>query len=186
MRKIARSIYYRYKIFLFIVLSLFFITLSSTSVYAKATIPGASSQGLANSSLVKQNSNCKKTSFFGLEPWYQYLQLYQNKVAVDGTSVCQVCFNVFGNQTQNTNCSKSPTSDITLVLIAIVDDLLRIAGMVAIIMVLYSSVSYIISQGQPESIAKARSSIINALIGAAIAMVAIVLVSFIGSKLGGG
>jgi len=90
-----------------------------------------------------------------------------------------------GNQPQpNPPCSQSNTSDISLILLAIVDDLLRIAGIVAIAMVLYSSVKFITSQGEPEAVVKARSSIINALIGAAISIIAIGVVSFIGAKLG--
>ena len=144
--------------------------------------------------------NCQPTTFFGLVPWYQYLKVNPQYINVNpqnlkvnpqpsgkqqGTLICQVCFNVLGTQTLNANCSQSQTSDISLVLLAVVDDLLRLAGIIAIAMVLYASVTFIISQGEPEAVARARSSIINALIGAAIAMVAVVLVSYIGSQLGG-
>lgn len=153
--------------------------MSSLTLFSSASAIRASLGGGGSTTKSSGSSNCKP-SFFGLEPWYQYLPIASK------SSSCQVCFNVLPNQVALKGCKQSSTSDISLVLLAIVDDLLRIAGMVAIIMVLYSSVSYIISQGEPQAIAKARSSIINALIGAAIAMVAIVVVSFIGNKLGGG
>ncbi len=66
------------------------------------------------------------------------------------------------------------------------EDLLRIAGIVTAFFIIYGGVRYVTSQGEPENTKAARSTIINALIGAAIAMIAAVLVSFIGSKLGGG
>jgi len=131
-----------------------------------------------------QITYCNKPTFFGLEPWYQYLVVYR-QTPRDGDSFCQVCFNLLGNQPlPSPPCNRSSTSDISLILLAIVDDLLRVAGIVAIAMVLYSSVKFITSQGEPEEVVKARSSIINALIGVAIAMVAIGVVSFIGAKVG--
>ncbi len=151
------------------------------------TLSGTSS---TNTSSVPANStgttNCQsKPTFFGLLPWYQYLTLYAAKQPAQlGQPVCEVCFDVLGNQSQ-AGCPKSATSDISLVLLAIVDDLLRVAGMIAIVMVLYSSVKFITSQGEPDAVAQARKSIVNALIGAVIALVAVVLVSFLGNVLGG-
>jgi len=168
-------------------LMLLLVAVYSSPTFAQTANPANNdiSADIVTASTTK--SVCAPTSFFGLEPWYQYLTVYTSKhIEVNGNPVCQVCFNVFGNQQQNNHCNKSRVSDISLVLLAIVDDLLRIAGIVAIVMVLYSSVTFITSQGEPEAVAKARSSIINALIGAAIAIVAIAAVSFIGSKLGGG
>lgn len=171
------------KLILIFCATIFFVFTITTSTFA-LTISKPPGGGASSTSNI--NSCQSKPTFLGLEPWYQYLTVYTNKsIAVNGKPVCEVCFNVFGNQTSNKNCSKSPVSDITLVLLAIIDDLLRVAGIITIGMVLYSSVTYITSQGQPESTAKARNSIINALIGTAIAMFAIVIVSYIGNKMGG-
>ncbi len=131
-------------------------------------------------------TNCQsKPTFFGLLPWYQYLTTYSKTSPQLSQPVCEVCFNVFGNQQPTSNCKSSTASDISLILLAVVDDLLRVAGLVAIGMVLFSSVKFITSQGVPDEVAKARSSLINGIIGAAIALVAVVIVSFIGSALGG-
>lgn len=113
------------------------------------------------------NGACDEPNFFGLVPWYHYLN-------VDGK--CEILnFTVL-------NSGKS--SDIPLILLAVVDDLLRIAGIVAVAFVIYGAIQYITSQGEPDKTAKAQSSIINALIGLGIAIIAVTLVTFIGNKLG--
>jgi len=118
-------------------------------------------------SLFAQTLNgCDKSGgFFGLIPWYQYLQL---------DSSCNIS-------------SFDPLSSkgIPLILLAVVDDLLRIAGIVAVGYMLYGAVLYVTSQGSPDQSAKAQSTLINSLIGLGIAMVSVALVSFLGTKLGG-
>jgi hypothetical protein len=109
-------------------------------------------------------ANCEQP-FFGLVPWYHYLNVNAGNCEVQN-------FNFLGG-------------DVALVLLAIVDDLLRVAGIVAIAFVVYGAIQYIASQGSPEATAKAQTTIINALIGMAIAITAIAFVSFLGNKLGG-
>jgi hypothetical protein len=117
---------------------------------------------------------CDQHDFFGLVPWYHYLTLTPAKDA-NGNPYCDIGFTVLnGNK-----------SDIPLVIVAVVDDLLRIAGIVAVAYIIYGAIQYIASQGSPEQTARAQSTVINALVGLAIAIVAIVAVSFIGSSLGG-
>lgn len=109
---------------------------------------------------------CRDSLFFGLVPWYHYLNLSKS---------CDVTqFTVLG-----------PHSDILLILLAVIDDLLRVAGVVAVGFVIYAGIKYVTSQGSPDETSKAQSTLINALIGLAIAMIAIAFVSFIGHKLGG-
>lgn len=117
-------------------------------------------------------------SFLGLETWYQYM------APEEFNADCTVkCFNVF-NQSKANDCGQKK-SDIPLVLLAVVDDLLRIAGLVAVGFIFYAAFNFITSQGDPEDAARARNTAINALVGLVIAMVAVALVSFIGRKLGG-
>jgi hypothetical protein len=107
-------------------------------------------------------------SFFGLEPWYQYLKLGP------GCSLNNFVFLPSDGQ----------ASDVPLVLAAVVDDLLRIAGIVAVGFVIYGAVQFVTSQGDPESAAKARATVINALVGLAVAIIAVSLVGFLGNRLG--
>lgn len=147
-----------------------------SSLLAAAQTAAADSKTQANV------SSCTKAGFFGLVPWYQYLGKDLVTNGVDGA--CEVkCFRLFDNQASS-ECG-SDKSDIPLVLLAIIDDLLRIAGLVAVGFVFYGAFQYTASQGSPDATAKAQSTIINALLGTAIAIMAVIFVSFLGKKLGG-
>lgn len=112
--------------------------------------------------------SCQKGhDFLGLLPWYHYLH-------VDPSSCDIKNFQVLGSN-----------SDIPLILLAVVDDLLRIGALVAIGFVITGAIRLITSQGNPEDTGKAQNTIINALVGLVIAIVAAAFVSFLGNKLGG-
>ena len=128
-------------------------------------------------------SSCKK-DFFGLEPWYQYLG-----VELNSNGSCEFkCFNIFspgpGVGQQRNACGQNSSSDIPLILLAVVDDLLRIAGITAVAFVIYGAFEYVGSQGNSEVTAKAQSMIVNALIGLAVATISVVVVNFIGNNIG--
>lgn len=114
------------------------------------------------------------TSFFGLKPWWAYLP-DDHFQTINGS--CEI---------RNFNLPRGGggTNDVVLVLLAVVDDLLRIAGIVAVGFVLYGAIKLIASQGEPEARANARTTILNALIGVAITTIAVVLVSFLGTAIG--
>lgn len=116
---------------------------------------------------------CQKgNDFFGLLPWYHYLP----SGSLD--SSCNVKeFNILPG-------TNTP-SDVPLVFIAVIDDLLRIAALVAIGFVIVGAIRLITSQGNPEDTSKAQSTIINALVGVAIAIISAGIVNFLGNKLGG-
>lgn len=117
------------------------------------------------------DTSCNDINFFGLLPWYHYLT-----VQPDVNRVCQVTnFTFLG-----------PNSSILLVLLAVVDDMLRIAGLLAVLFVIYAGVKFILSQGDPAEAAKARGTAINALIGLAIAIVSISFVAYLGYAVGQG
>lgn len=126
-------------------------------------------------SLLATGTCDKSGGFFGLKPWWAYLP---NSSFLSGDrSTCEITnFNFFGG---------GQTSDIPLVLLAVVDDLLRIAGLVAVGFIIYGAFQYIASQGSPDQTARAQSTILNALIGLAVAITAIVFVSFLGGQFGG-
>lgn len=101
---------------------------------------------------------------FGIPTWYKYLS------GVEETGgKCAVSFNFPG--------------DIMLIAAAIIEILLRIAALVAVGFVLYGGVQYIMSQGEPDRLTAARSTIINALIGLAIAVVSIAVVVYVAGRL---
>lgn len=106
--------------------------------------------------------DCARGGFFGLPRWYKYLTL--------------------DNQCQVTNFTVP--GDLVLVALAVIDILLRIAGIVAVFFIVYAGIQYTTSQGNPDATAKAQSGLINALIGLALTVVAIAGVTFIGNRLG--
>jgi hypothetical protein len=67
--------------------------------------------------------------------------------------------------------------------LAVIDSIARISGLVAVAFVLSGAFRYITSSGNPEATARARSTIINALIGVAVVVVAIGFITFLGRSL---
>ncbi len=114
--------------------------------------------------------------FFGLDPWYKYMQ----KEFDPGT--CDVkCFNIFPMPQAN-DCDQT-RSDIPGILLVVVDDLLRVAALIAVGFVLVGSFKFVTSRGSPDKAAQAQSTIIDALIGLVIAMSAVGFIAFVGGKL---
>lgn len=103
---------------------------------------------------------CKSGDLLGVIPtWYKYLQL--------DPATCSVNIDLTANPQQ-----------FWLIGFAIIDILLRVAGLVAVGFVIYGGFSYVTSQGESEKLKNSRSIIINALIGVAIAVVAGSLIGF--------
>jgi Type IV secretion system pilin len=104
-------------------------------------------------------ASCSGGSFLGFPTWYHYLP----------------------GKTVNGLCSPqlNSLSDIWLIVAAIIEVLLRIAGMAAVVFVIIGAINYITSQGEPGNTAKARDTIVNALIGLAIAVMSAAIVAFL-------
>jgi hypothetical protein len=146
----------------------------------------------ANHTVAFDNGSCAGT-FFGLIPWYDYLpkgEISTNSNPGPGgasiaTTKCDVtCFNVTSiPSSASPNMCGNRGSDIPFVLLAIIDDLLRISGLAALGFVFYAAFKYVGSQGSPEGTANAQSTLINALIGMAIAATAVFFVNFLGKKI---
>jgi len=116
-------------------------------------------------------------NFLTLISWYHYLpdSDFQRPNGAASCDIRNFNLGIPGN---------GKPSDIPLVLAAVIDDLLQIAGLVALGFVIYGAIKYIASQGNPESAANAQSTIINALIGLAIAITGVAFINFIGTHVG--
>jgi len=128
---------------------------------------------------------CNSTGFLGLKPWYHYMQdelgvPKHGKVPADPCGVR--CFNIFV-QAQPNECGQTQ-SDIPGIVLVVIDDLLRIAGLAAIAFIIIGAFQYVASRGNAERTAQAQSTIISALTGLAVALVAVAFVSFLGKRLG--
>jgi len=118
---------------------------------------------------------CTVHDFFGIPPWYKYLVnagiMTSNKV----TGACELAGSIDPNHW---------VEIILLVALAVLDMALRLAGLVAAGFVIHGGIQYVTSQGEPDKTKDAQQTIINALIGLAIAMIAAAFVSFIGNRVG--
>ncbi|MGH7240780.1 MAG: hypothetical protein ACREGB_00610 [Candidatus Saccharimonadales bacterium] len=97
--------------------------------------------------------------FFAMPTWYEYLP---------GTC---------------SDPSINTLTDIWLIVAAFVEILLRIAGLAAVAFVIFGGFQYLTSQAEPDKVTKARQTIINALVGLAISIMAAVLVNFIAGSI---
>lgn len=67
--------------------------------------------------------------------------------------------------------------------IALIEILLRVAALVAVGYIIYAGFQYLTSNGDPERAKHGKDTILNALIGLVIAIIATVLVGFLGQRL---
>ena len=104
----------------------------------------------------------KTNVFFGFPTWYKYLP----GQPVEGGCIPRL----------------TQLNDLWLILLAVVEMLLRLAAIAAVVYVLYGGVKFVTSRGNPEKTASARTAVQDALIGLIIAVAAIAVVSFVGSR----
>lgn len=104
------------------------------------------------------------TSFFGFPHWYKYLQGIE-----DGNGRCVP--------------SLSSLNDVWKIAAAVIEILLRISALAAVAIIIYAGVSYITSQGEPDKTAKARTTIVNALIGLALSIMAAFIITFVAGSI---
>lgn len=103
---------------------------------------------------------------FGFPHWWKYLNGQQDP---SNLGHCVPAFH-FPN-------------DILAVVLAIIDILLRFAGLAAVISIIIAGIGYITSIGNADKVTSSRKRIQNSLIGLAIVFVAAATVSFIGNNL---
>ena len=95
-------------------------------------------------------------TFLGIRAWHYYLPC-------DGDSVSQ----------------DISLDQVWLIALAVFESMLFIAGIVAVIFVIWGGVKYVTSQGRPEATSSALKTIINAIAGTVIAVSSTVLVRFL-------
>jgi hypothetical protein len=109
----------------------------------------------------------KGGAFLGFPTWYKYLSGQQIPTG-DATGAATVC-----------SPRIAQLNDVWLIVAAVIEMMLRIAAIAAVLYVLYGGVQYIMSEGDPGKTAKARGTLINALVGLVIAIGAATIVSFL-------
>jgi hypothetical protein len=133
-----------------------------------------------------ENGNlCTKqnTSFFGIPTWYEFLTPVMKSYSVSNGNTVQRCTVELSHGGSLSGVETNP-NEFWLVGLAIIDILLRLGGLVAGGMIIYAGFRYITSQGNPDNAKAAKNSIINAVVGLVIVLVATGVVQFIGNKIG--
>jgi hypothetical protein len=116
-------------------------------------------------------ANCAVRYFFGIPSWDRYLVEAGRIQANAASGSCEI---VNGIAWQN-------GGDIVLIALGLLDIVLRLAGLVAVGYIIYGGIQYITSDGAPDATKDAQQTIINALVGLVIALLATATVSFIGT-----
>lgn len=102
-----------------------------------------------------------------ITPWYKYL---------DGETVGGKCRPKLPENNGSIDIARAST----LILAAIIELVMRFAGLIAAGYIIYGAIQYITSQGEPEALANAKNTIVNALIGFVIIVLSIGIVQFLG------
>lgn len=132
--------------------------------------PGGIASEISPTSSTNVAAQCSR-EFLGLKPWFAYLPDSAFK-----SGSCEIeNFSFLG--------SDGSDSHIGYVALAIADDLVRIAALIAVAFVVVGGVQFVTSQGDPEKAKKARQTILNAIIGVIVAILAAAIVSYIGGSL---
>jgi hypothetical protein len=133
------------------------------------------------------NPKCS-TSFFGFPAWYKFLKLGPYPDCDVQMSEQVYTTDSHGNQSVNQQVG---FKDIWLIALAIVDILMTLAGVIAVVFVIIGGFKYVTSAGSvvstgqtPSKIANAKNTIVYALIGLVVAILASQIVGYIGHKLG--
>ncbi|HEY4963501.1 MAG TPA: pilin [Candidatus Saccharimonadales bacterium] len=103
------------------------------------------------------------SDFLGFPTWYEYLP----------TNIV------------NGVCSPQLTSinDVWLIVAAVIEILLRIAALMAVGFIIYGGIQFTTSQGNPQQTNQAKGTIISAVVGLAICLIATVLITFVAGSI---
>lgn len=121
----------------------------------------------------------KRSSFLNLPPWYAYLDVGP-RTNKDGKVIDECAIT---GPVNPDNGEFSFTLALPRIALAIVEIMLRVAGIVTFGFVVYGGFRYITSQGEPDALKQAQGTIINALVGMVIVILAVTIVAFTGSVL---
>ena len=99
-------------------------------------------------------------NFFGLPVWYKHLS-----EAKPGGGCTEIAF--------------TSIYDLFKILAAVVEIALRLGVLLAVGFIIFAGIQWIVSQGDPQGITKARDTLVNAIIGLIITMLATIVVSIV-------
>ncbi len=124
-----------------------------------------------DSDFLGAGSGCNNSEFLGFPTWYKYLS-----VTSDGSGGCNV-------ELPQKDGETDVITTVAAIGFAIFEILLRISAFLAIGFVIYGGYKYMLSQGEPDRLKGARSTIINALIGLVISILSVAIVNLIAGSI---
>ena len=115
--------------------------------------------------------------FFGLKSWYYYLLCDKDS----NYKIIGISESNFKGETTNQDgtTSNNMVTAIWIIVLTVLNDLFFLAGLLAVVLIIYSGIQYITSNGNPGAAAKAKKSLTGTIIGLVIVLVAQVLVNTI-------
>lgn len=142
---------------------------------------------LPNAAYASGPDECFNSSgFLGFPTWYKYLEIGpKENLDKNGATISVDPCGIIGPTATRPDGKKEFSFEkaVPRVALALAEILLRVAGMVAVGYVIFGGFKYMTSQGQPEGVKAAQGTVINALIGLAIAVLAVTVVGFIARTL---
>lgn len=145
------------------VLGIFLLT------FITVLIPAPASAAISQEECERQTA----ATFLGLPVWYKYLSpsYDSNNTPDTADDTCELDVNF------------TEPATYSAILLAIFEIIMRIAAIVAVVFVIIGGLTFVTSDGQPDKAKQARWTILNALIGLAITLVAVAIVNLIGNTL---
>ena len=128
---------------------------------------------MTNTAHAKTAVQCQKGNFLLLPAWYKHLTFDDNC----GVIFTEQVVDASGNVSQNFDYSA-----LWKIALTIVEMLLMLAGMIAAVYTMVGAFQFVTTQGSPDKLAKARTTVTNAIVGAIIAVVASKVVGYITSR----
>lgn len=98
------------------------------------------------------------STFLGIEGWHKYLPKTGN---------CEIDFERYG------------FGSVWLVLLGIIDILIRVGIIVAVVFFIIGAFKMVVSQGSPDGVNSARSTMTNAIIGLILLVISTWVISFV-------
>lgn len=114
-----------------------------------------------------------------------YIVVLAGAVIITPTKVFGIAQNDFKNLIPMATTNKNGTDVLTGAAVTIINLILLIAGILAVIYLIYSGILYITAGGDTGKAEKGRTGIVNAIIGLVIIAAAYLLVRFVGGAISG-
>jgi Type IV secretion system pilin len=126
-------------------------------------------------------------TLLGIPAWYKYLPGEGvQQISRDGTPGDVVCQPTIKTVTSASGEEeKIPINNILLIVAAIIEILIRVAGLAAFIYLIYGGFMYLTSSGNSEQVGKAGTTLLNAAIGLGIAISATAIINFFAGRFKG-